>query len=33
MELGGKSPNVFFPSVADHDDALVKQIEGALCLP
>jgi aldehyde dehydrogenase (NAD+)/aldehyde dehydrogenase len=31
MELGGKSPNVFFPSVADHDDAFFsKAIEGAL---
>jgi aldehyde dehydrogenase len=31
MELGGKSPNVFFKSVADHDDAFFsKAIEGAL---
>ena len=31
MELGGKSPNVFFPSVADHnDDFYSKAIEGAL---
>jgi aldehyde dehydrogenase len=31
MELGGKSPNVFFPSVADHDDAFFsKAVEGAL---
>lgn len=31
MELGGKSPNIFFPSVADHDDAFFsKAIEGAL---
>ena len=31
MELGGKSPNVFFPSVADADDAFFdKAIEGAV---
>ncbi|WP_341902286.1 aldehyde dehydrogenase family protein [Fluviicola taffensis] len=31
MELGGKSPNIFFPSVADHDDAFFdKAIEGAV---
>jgi len=31
MELGGKSPNVFFKSVADHDDAFFdKCIEGAV---
>jgi aldehyde dehydrogenase len=31
MELGGKSPNVFFSSVMDHDDAyLDKAIEGAV---
>ncbi|MCA1761538.1 MAG: aldehyde dehydrogenase family protein [Cryomorphaceae bacterium] len=31
MELGGKSPNVFFPSVMDHDDAFLdKCIEGAV---
>ena len=31
MELGGKSPNIFFPSVAAHDDAfLSKAVEGAL---
>ena len=31
LELGGKSPNVFFPSVMDHDDAyLDKAIEGAV---
>ncbi|QCE42569.1 aldehyde dehydrogenase family protein [Psychroserpens sp. NJDZ02] len=31
MELGGKSPNVFFNSVMDHDDAyLDKAIEGAV---
>jgi len=31
MELGGKSPNVFFSSVADHDDAFFdKAVEGAV---
>ena len=31
MELGGKSPNIFFKSVADHDDAFFdKAIEGAV---
>jgi aldehyde dehydrogenase len=31
LELGGKSPNVFFNSVMDHDDAyLDKAIEGAV---
>lgn len=31
MELGGKSPNIFFSSVADHDDAFFdKAIEGAV---
>lgn len=31
LELGGKSPNVFFNSVMDHDDAyLEKAIEGAV---
>ena len=31
MELGGKSPNVFFKSVMDHDDAFLdKAIEGAV---
>ncbi|MBP6091579.1 MAG: aldehyde dehydrogenase [Crocinitomicaceae bacterium] len=31
MELGGKSPNIFFPSVADHDDAFFdKAVEGAV---
>ncbi len=31
MELGGKSPNVFFNSVMDHDDAFLdKCIEGAV---
>jgi aldehyde dehydrogenase len=31
MELGGKSPNIFFPSVADHDDEFYdKAIEGAV---
>ena len=31
MELGGKSPLVFFPSVADHDDAFFdKAVEGAV---
>lgn len=31
MELGGKSPNIFFPSVADHDDEYFdKAIEGAV---
>jgi aldehyde dehydrogenase len=31
MELGGKSPNIFFPSVADADDAFFdKAIEGAV---
>ena len=31
MELGGKSPLIFFPSVADHDDAYFdKAIEGAV---
>jgi len=31
MELGGKSPNIFFSSIADHDDALFdKAIEGAV---
>jgi acyl-CoA reductase-like NAD-dependent aldehyde dehydrogenase len=31
MELGGKSPNIFFPSVADHDDEFFsKAAEGAL---
>jgi aldehyde dehydrogenase len=29
LELGGKSPNIFFPSVMDHDDAFLdKAIEG-----
>ena len=31
MELGGKSPNIFFSSIADHDDALFdKAVEGAV---
>jgi aldehyde dehydrogenase len=31
MELGGKSPNIFFASVADHDDAFFdKAVEGAV---
>ena len=31
LELGGKSPNIFFPSVMDHDDDyLDKAIEGAV---
>lgn len=31
LELGGKSPNIFFPSVMDHDDDyLDKVIEGAV---
>lgn len=31
MELGGKSPNIFFSSVMDHDDAFLdKCIEGAV---
>lgn len=31
MELGGKSPNIFFSSIADHDDELFdKAIEGAV---
>ncbi len=31
LELGGKSPNIFFPSVMDEDDAyLDKAIEGAV---
>lgn len=31
LELGGKSPNVFFNSVMDHDDAFLdKAIEGAV---
>jgi len=31
MELGGKSPNVFFPSVADEDDEFFdKAVEGAV---
>lgn len=31
MELGGKSPNIFFPSVAEHDDEYFdKAIEGAV---
>ncbi len=31
MELGGKSPNIFFPSIADADDAFFdKAIEGAV---
>jgi aldehyde dehydrogenase (NAD+)/aldehyde dehydrogenase len=31
MELGGKSPNIFFPSVADKDDEFFsKAVEGAL---
>lgn len=31
MELGGKSPNIFFSSVMDHDDAFLdKAIEGAV---
>lgn len=31
MELGGKSPNIFFPSVADHDDDFFdKAVEGAV---
>lgn len=31
MELGGKSPNIFFPSVADADDAFFdKAVEGAV---
>jgi aldehyde dehydrogenase len=33
MELGGKSPNIFFASVADHDDAfLIKPLKVPLCL-
>jgi aldehyde dehydrogenase len=31
MELGGKSPNIFFSSIADKDDALLdKAVEGAV---
>jgi len=31
MELGGKSPLIFLPSVADHDDAFFdKAVEGAV---
>ncbi|MBI1306376.1 MAG: aldehyde dehydrogenase family protein [Bacteroidetes bacterium] len=31
MELGGKSPNIFFKSVADHDDEFFdKAVEGAV---
>lgn len=31
MELGGKSPNIFMPSIADHDDAFFdKCVEGAV---
>jgi aldehyde dehydrogenase len=31
MELGGKSPNIFFPSVMDADDEFLdKAIEGAV---
>ena len=31
MELGGKSPNIFFPSIADEDDAFFdKCVEGAV---
>ena len=31
MELGGKSPNIFFSSIADEDDALFdKAVEGAV---
>ncbi|CAI8441907.1 MAG: Acetaldehyde dehydrogenase 2 [Cryomorphaceae bacterium] len=31
MELGGKSPNIFFKSVMDHDDAFLnKCVEGAV---
>ncbi len=31
MELGGKSPNIFFPSVCDHDDEFFdKAVEGAV---
>ncbi len=31
MELGGKSPNIFFESVAEHDDAFFdKAVEGAV---
>jgi len=31
MELGGKSPLIFFPSVCDHDDAFLdKAVEGAV---
>ncbi|WP_437922425.1 aldehyde dehydrogenase family protein [Sphingobacterium sp. LRF_L2] len=31
LELGGKSPNIFFSSVLDHDDAFLdKAIEGAV---
>ena len=31
MELGGKSPNIFFSSIADEDDALLdKAVEGAV---
>ncbi|MFM7018020.1 aldehyde dehydrogenase family protein [Flavobacterium sp.] len=31
LELGGKSPNIFFPSVMDEDDAFLdKAIEGAV---
>lgn len=31
LELGGKSPNIFFPSVMDHDDAFLdKAVEGAV---
>lgn len=30
LELGGKSPNIFFPSVMNHDDAFLdKALEGA----
>ena len=31
LELGGKSPNIFFPSVCDHDDEFFdKAVEGAV---
>jgi aldehyde dehydrogenase len=34
LELGGKSPNVFFADIMDKDDAFLdKAVEGWCCLP
>ena len=33
LELGGKSPNIFFADVAAHDDDFDKSLGASRCLP